>query len=118
MPGDGLRMLGSLAKFAVFSALPTLVPITVTASPDNTSTPLQSIIVQGQKLNVETKIDRKIYAVPEDTTRVTEWQIQARSGRQGICAQPRRLTMIGNPLRDSEIRLTEGALERGVLLIT
>lgn len=33
------------------------------APPDAT---LDTIVVQGQKLNVETKIDRKIYSVPED----------------------------------------------------
>src|SRR5215831_4316699 len=30
------------------------------------SSTLQTIVVQGQRLNVETKIDRKVYSVPED----------------------------------------------------
>jgi len=36
------------------------------APPDNSSTSIQTVVVQGQKLNVETTIDRKIYTVPED----------------------------------------------------
>jgi outer membrane receptor protein involved in Fe transport len=44
-----------------------LVPISVFAAPaDNSSTPVETVVIQGQKLNVETKIDRKIYSVPED----------------------------------------------------
>jgi outer membrane receptor protein involved in Fe transport len=44
-----------------------LVPITALAAPpDNPQTSLQTIEVQGQKLNVETRIDRKVYTVPED----------------------------------------------------
>ncbi len=45
-----------------------LVPVAAfAAAADNTSSaPLQTIVVQGQKLNVETKIDRKIYSVPDD----------------------------------------------------
>src|SRR6516164_5950595 len=45
----------------------TLIPVTVFAgSPDSSSPSLETIVVQGQKLNVETKIDRKIYTVPEE----------------------------------------------------
>src|SRR6516164_3669794 len=45
----------------------TLIPVTVFAgSPDSSSPSLETVVVQGQKLNVETKIDRKIYTVPED----------------------------------------------------
>ena len=36
------------------------------APPDSSSTPMETVVVQGQKLNVETRIDRKIYTVPED----------------------------------------------------
>src|SRR6516164_11386750 len=44
-----------------------LVPIAALAAPpDNSSTALETVVVQGQKLNVESKIDRKIYSVPED----------------------------------------------------
>jgi outer membrane receptor protein involved in Fe transport len=35
-------------------------------APAPADTALETIVVQGQKLNVETKIDRKIYSVPED----------------------------------------------------
>jgi outer membrane receptor protein involved in Fe transport len=44
-----------------------LVPIGVLAAPPETSsTTLETIVVQGQKLNVESKIDRKIYSIPEE----------------------------------------------------
>ena len=44
-----------------------LVPIAASAAPaDNSSTAVETVVVQGQKLNVESKIDRKIYSVPED----------------------------------------------------
>ena len=44
-----------------------MLPIAVLAAPaDNSSAPLHTVVVQGRKLNVETKIDRKIYTVPED----------------------------------------------------
>ena len=36
------------------------------APPDSSSTSMDTVVVQGQKLSVETKIDRKIYTVPED----------------------------------------------------
>ena len=36
------------------------------AAADNPSTAIETVVIQGQKLNVETKIDRKIYTVPED----------------------------------------------------
>src|SRR3974377_779038 len=39
----------------------------VCAAPaENPSTSMETVVVQGQKLEVETKIDRKIYSVPED----------------------------------------------------
>jgi outer membrane receptor for ferrienterochelin and colicin len=42
-----------------------LVPaVPIAAAPD--STPAETIVVQGQRLNVETKIDRKIYTVPQE----------------------------------------------------
>ena len=56
-----------IAKFAVSSGAWALVPITLCAAPaENSSTSMETVVVQGQKLNVETKIDRKIYTVPED----------------------------------------------------
>jgi hypothetical protein len=36
------------------------------APPDSPPAPVQTIVVEGQKLNVETRIDRKIYSVPDD----------------------------------------------------
>jgi len=36
------------------------------APADSTSIPVQTIVIEGQKLNVETRIDRKIYSVPDD----------------------------------------------------
>jgi outer membrane receptor protein involved in Fe transport len=60
-------MLDPLAKIAISAVVLTLVPITVrAASPNSASTPVETIVVQGQKLNIETKIDRKIYTVPQD----------------------------------------------------
>ncbi len=35
-------------------------------SPEAAPAPLETVVVQGQKLSVETKIDRKVYTVPED----------------------------------------------------
>ncbi len=44
-----------------------LVPIALFAAPpESPSTPMEAVVVQGQKLTVETRIDRKIYTVPED----------------------------------------------------
>jgi len=58
---------GLIAKIAGLSGLLTLLPIAAfAAAADNPSTPIETIVVQGQKLNVETQIDRKIYTVPED----------------------------------------------------
>lgn len=60
-------MRGLIAKIAVIGSLSALVPVAVfAAAADQPSTPLETVIVQGQKLSVETKIDRKIYTVPED----------------------------------------------------
>jgi outer membrane receptor protein involved in Fe transport len=56
-----------MPKIAVYGGLLVLVPIAAFAAPaENPSPPLDTIVVQGQKLNVESKIDRKIYSVPED----------------------------------------------------
>jgi len=45
----------------------TLLPLAAfAAAADSPSTPVETVVVQGQKLSVETKIDRKIYSVPED----------------------------------------------------
>jgi len=58
---------GLIAKIAGLSGLLTLLSIAAfAAAADNPSTPIETIVVQGQKLNVETQIDRKIYTVPED----------------------------------------------------
>jgi len=57
---------GFISKSAGLSAFLTLLPIAAFSAADNSSTPMETITVQGQKLNVETKIDRKIYSVPED----------------------------------------------------
>ena len=51
--------------------LAALLDVTLAAAaadnpPAPADTALETIVVQGQKLNVETKIDRKIYTVPED----------------------------------------------------
>jgi outer membrane receptor protein involved in Fe transport len=51
---------------AVSGALLAHVPVPIIAAPPDSSTPTETIVVQGQKLNVETKIDRKIYTVPEE----------------------------------------------------
>lgn len=60
-------MRGFISKIAGLSGLLTLFPIAAfAAAADNSSTPLETVVVQGQKLNLETKIDRKIYTVPED----------------------------------------------------
>ena len=60
-------MLDSLAKIVVSGAVLTLAAITVrAASPENSPTNTETIVVQGRRLDVETKIDRKIYIVPED----------------------------------------------------
>jgi outer membrane receptor for ferrienterochelin and colicin len=45
----------------------TLLPIAaLAAAAESPSTPIETVVVQGQKLNVETTIDRKIYTVPDD----------------------------------------------------
>ena len=60
-------MRGSIPKIAVAGGLLALVPSAAFAAPpDSSSTPMETVVVQGQKLNVETRIDRKIYTVPQD----------------------------------------------------
>jgi outer membrane receptor protein involved in Fe transport len=57
----------SIPKVAVVAGLLSLVTIAALAAPtDSPSTPVETVVIQGQKLNVETRIDRKIYAVPDD----------------------------------------------------
>jgi outer membrane receptor protein involved in Fe transport len=57
----------SIPKIAIAGGVLALLPIAaLAAAADNPSTALETVVVQGQKLNVETKIDRKIYTVPED----------------------------------------------------
>src|SRR5215471_11094329 len=58
---------GSIPNVARLSGPLALLPIAAfAAAGDNSSMPLETVVVQGQKLNVETKIDRKVYTVPED----------------------------------------------------
>src|SRR5215471_21725344 len=58
---------GSIPNVARLSGLLALLPIAgFAAAGDNSSTPTETVVVQGQKLTVETKIDRKIYSVPDD----------------------------------------------------
>ena len=55
------------AKIAVTSGLLALGTIAASAvPPDNSSSALETVVVQGQKLNVETRIDRKVYSVPNE----------------------------------------------------
>ncbi len=57
----------SIPRIVVSGGLLALVPIAVLAAPaDDPPTPLETVLVQGQKLNVETTIDRKIYSIPEE----------------------------------------------------
>jgi outer membrane receptor protein involved in Fe transport len=65
---SGKRIVrGSITKIAASGGLLALVPTALFgAAADISSTAVETVIVQGQKLTVETKIDRKIYTVPED----------------------------------------------------
>jgi outer membrane receptor protein involved in Fe transport len=55
------------AWIAVFGGLFALFAVaSFAAAADNSSTSTETVVVQGQKLNVETRIDRKIYTVPQD----------------------------------------------------
>jgi outer membrane receptor protein involved in Fe transport len=57
----------AVAKTGAFGGLLALIPIAALgAAADNPAPSMETVVVQGQKLNVETKIDRKIYTVPED----------------------------------------------------
>lgn len=58
-------MRGFIAKIAAGGCLSTLFTIAAAAA-DSSSKFMETVVVQGQKLNVETKIDRKICSVPED----------------------------------------------------
>ena len=65
MPGAIVRRF--VTKIGGLSGLLSLLPTPpFAAAADNSSTPMETVVVQGQKLNVETKIDRKIYTVPQD----------------------------------------------------
>src|SRR5579863_10034380 len=60
-----------LQKLPSCCGLLSLLPLVAfPAAPQNPAPPpdgsLDTIVVQGEKLNVETKIDRKVYSVPED----------------------------------------------------
>jgi outer membrane receptor protein involved in Fe transport len=54
---------GSLVT-AACSGLLTLLPIAAVAG--DSPAPMETVVVKGQKLGVETQIDRKVYTVPED----------------------------------------------------
>jgi outer membrane receptor protein involved in Fe transport len=56
---------GSIPAFA-FVGLSVLAPSAASAAPGENAPSVQTILVQGQKFTVETRIDRKIYSVPED----------------------------------------------------
>lgn len=55
----------SAAIAGLFGPL-TLFPTGVWAAAAADPPPLETVLVQGQRLNVETRIDRKVYTVPED----------------------------------------------------
>jgi outer membrane receptor protein involved in Fe transport len=58
---------GLTAKIAVFGGLSALMPLAAfAAAAGDAATPVETVVVQGQKLTVETRIDRKVYTVPED----------------------------------------------------
>ena len=59
-------MRGFIAKSAGLGGVLALLPVAAFAAADTPSAPLETVVVQGQKLSIETKIDRKIYTVPED----------------------------------------------------
>ncbi len=59
-------MRGFIAKMAAGGCLSMLVPIAAAAADSSSTPPMETVVVQGQKLSVETKIDRKVYTVPED----------------------------------------------------
>ena len=65
-PSNRRLVRGAVRKIAASGGLLVLVPIAAFGSADNPSAAMETVVVQGQKLNVETKIDRKIYTVPED----------------------------------------------------
>jgi outer membrane receptor protein involved in Fe transport len=58
---------GFIPDIAASGVLLALAPIAVFAAPpDNSSAPMETVVIQGQSFNVETRIDRKIYSVPVD----------------------------------------------------
>ncbi len=57
------RYMGLISKIALTSALLALSTVASAGAPARA---METVVVQGQKLNVETQIDRKIYSVPED----------------------------------------------------
>lgn len=62
-----LGLFDRVRQLAVSGGLGVLASAAVFAAPaDSTSAPVQTIVIEGQKLNVETRIDRKIYSVPDD----------------------------------------------------
>src|SRR5579859_7554982 len=56
-----------MPKGAIYGGLLALASVAAAAAPvDSPSPPVDTVVVQGQKLDVESRIDRKIYSVPED----------------------------------------------------
>jgi outer membrane receptor protein involved in Fe transport len=57
----------AIPKIAACGGLLILIPVAALPAAADTPAPaIETVVVQGQKLNIETKIDRKIYSVPED----------------------------------------------------
>ncbi len=57
----------AIPTIVVCAGLLVLVPVAALAAAADTPAPaIETVLVQGQKLNIETKIDRKIYSVPDD----------------------------------------------------
>ena len=65
--GGERTVWNSLPKNGIFGGALVLVPIAAFAGPPETSSaPTETIVVQSQKLTVESRIDRKIYNIPEE----------------------------------------------------
>jgi outer membrane receptor protein involved in Fe transport len=57
----------AIPKIARCGGLLILIPVAALPAAADTPAPaIETVVVQGQKLNIETKIDRKIYSLPED----------------------------------------------------
>ncbi len=62
--GVSLRMICRAVLVVLLST--TIASRAAEGPPTSTADSLETIVVQGQKLNIETRIDRKIYTIPED----------------------------------------------------